>query len=224
MTSTGNRSGCASAQAVFGSTRERQVAVGSYTTSSAREAVVAQQIVRLVQPVLAERRRGRHVLHRRVADRPKGAEVRVVDAAAARRAGRPCSSSVRSVSGVAPTTNCMVMPDAPPGCSGSRRPAVGPRRRAPASTSARTRSRFVQRRRRGSSRARCAPGSAPQGASRLSDTRLASAVSRSICAGFGAGHELHVDVSREAVALAQQLERRDEIVHHLDRACSECRW
>ena len=36
--------------------------------------------------------------------------------------------------------------------------------------------------------------------------------------GLTAGHELDMDVPAEPVALAEQLERGDEIVHHLDRA------
>ena len=124
-------------------------------------------------------------------------------------------SRLRSVSGVAPTTNCMVMPAAPPGWSGSRGlpSACASRSRT---TSARTRSKSCSVVAKLFSGAICAR-LAPQGASRLSDTRLASAVSRSICDRLGAGHQLHVDVPAEAVPLAQQLEHRDEIVHHLDR-------
>ena len=57
----------------------------------------------------------------------------------------------------------------------------------------------------------------PHGASRLTDTRLANAVRRSICASSPPGDHLDVDVSAEPVPLAEQLEHLDQVVHHLHR-------
>lgn len=91
----------------------------------------------------------------------------------------------RSLSGVAPTTNCIVIPEAPPGARGSAgRPiAVSCR---PRTTCRRTRaspSIAVSMLFSGAMRTRVSP----QGASRFSETRLASAVSRSICAASAPG-------------------------------------
>ena len=86
-TSIGNRSGWARAQAVLGSTASGRLPLGSKTTSLRPEAVVPQEIVGLVEPVLAQRRSGGGALQRGVLDGAEGAEVGVVNATAGVEAG-----------------------------------------------------------------------------------------------------------------------------------------
>jgi hypothetical protein len=92
---------------------------------------------------------------------------------------------VRSESGVAPTTNCIVMPAMPPGLRPSRgRPARSSSQLS--TTTRRARSSVT------SVRANCFSGAirssvSPQAASRFTDTRVANAVIRSICAASAPG-------------------------------------
>ena len=130
--------------------------------------------------------------------------------------GDACRRCVRSESGVAPTTNCIVIPATPPGRSGSARAAVALLVPPLATTSA--------------ARARASPASS----SRL----FSGAMRASVCAArrlevdrhaagergepldlrrLRARHELDVDVAGEAVRCAEQLEHGDQVVHDLHR-------
>ena len=127
--------------------------------------------------------------------------------------------SVRSVSGVAPTTNCIVIPDAPPGRSGS---AGRPSRRSACSrrTSLRAVCRLVSAVSRLFSGAICARR-LPAG--RLQVQRDAAGQRRQPLdlRGLAAGHHLHVHVAAKALAAAQQLQHGDQVVHHLDRPAGD---
>ena len=61
--------------------RQRQISALVERQLVDAKAVAAHQVVRLIEAVLAHRRRGAHVFHWRVADRPEGTELGVVDAA-----------------------------------------------------------------------------------------------------------------------------------------------
>ena len=173
------------------------------------------QVGGLIQPVLAERRSGGNVFHRCIADRPERAEVRVVHSAARLELGDRAEQLPVGVGRGADDE----LHGHPGGAAGVQRILR---------LSGGLRLALLQHQlphlleRRPSVVAKLLSGAicarlAPQAASKLSDTRLASAVSRSICAVIATGHQLHVDVSAEPVPLPQQLERLDQLVHHVDR-------
>ena len=199
---------------------ERQVAALLVHDFVRLEAVVLEQMRRLIQPVLPQRRRRLHRFHRRPRNGPEGAEVRMVHAAALAelgdhpdqrlvRVGRGADHELHGHPRHAPGVQRIGGPAGPAGRTLADHEAPNPLEVAPCGAPALVRRDLRQ--------------GGPAGGLEVERDPAGQAGEPLDLRVVRARHQLDVDVPAEAVSLPQQGQRLDELVDDSHRPARDPR-